>query len=251
VGLNVTFTALLGVVQCFLNYAPWIACTAPRVLGASAGSLVAAMLHFAKQVKAFTLGPFDPSISIFHWLECVLRKYLPSDAHQLASGRLAVAMTRLVDGKNICMSEFQSKEDLHVVLRLCYVAALCLCTVVCGLHPSGECDLTSQKYMDGGFSSMQPVSGPASHTLTVSPYSGEADICPADPPCMWDIVVAGTNMKLNMANSFRMLSSLYPRTLEVRPPLYVLEQAYHNGYKDAFHFLLQKGASNHEGELQN
>uniref|UniRef100_A0A3Q3LEN3 PNPLA domain-containing protein n=1 Tax=Mastacembelus armatus TaxID=205130 RepID=A0A3Q3LEN3_9TELE len=216
----------------------------PRVLGASAGSLVAAavvftildeMLHFAKQVKAFTLGPFDPSISIFHWLECVLRKYLPSDAHQLASGRLAVAMTRLVDGKNICMSEFQSKED---------VALLCSCfvPVYCGMRPPS---FRGVKYMDGGFSSMQPVSGPASHTLTVSPYSGEADICPADPPCMWDIVVAGTNMKLNMANSFRMLSSLYPRTLEV------LEQAYHNGYKDAFHFLLQKGASNHEGELQN
>lgn len=32
----------LGVAQCFLNSVPWILLTAPCVLGASAGSLVAA-----------------------------------------------------------------------------------------------------------------------------------------------------------------------------------------------------------------
>lgn len=70
------------------------------------------MIHFAKQMKTFTLGPFNPSINIFHWLELILHKYLPSDAHQLASGRLAVAVTRLTDSKTIIMSEFQSKEDV-------------------------------------------------------------------------------------------------------------------------------------------
>lgn len=35
-------TYQLGVAQCFLNHAPWIVRTAPCVLGASAGSLVAA-----------------------------------------------------------------------------------------------------------------------------------------------------------------------------------------------------------------
>lgn len=35
-------TYQLGVAQCFLTYAPWILHTAPCVLGASAGSLVAA-----------------------------------------------------------------------------------------------------------------------------------------------------------------------------------------------------------------
>lgn len=70
------------------------------------------MLHFAKQMKAFTLGPFNPSVNILHWLEVILRKHLPSHAHQLASGRLAVAVTRLTDRKLIVMSEFQSKEDV-------------------------------------------------------------------------------------------------------------------------------------------
>lgn len=70
------------------------------------------MLHFAKQMKAFTLGPFNPSINVFHWLEFILHKHIPFNAHQLASGRLAVGMTRMTDKKNIIMSDFESKEDV-------------------------------------------------------------------------------------------------------------------------------------------
>lgn len=70
------------------------------------------MIHFAKQMRAFALGPFNPSINVFHWLEYILHKHLPSDAHQLASGRLAVSVTRLTDGKHIVVSEFHSKEDV-------------------------------------------------------------------------------------------------------------------------------------------
>lgn len=70
------------------------------------------MLHFAKQVKAFRLGPLNPSINVFHWLESILQKYIPPDAHRLACGRLAVAATRLIDGKHIVISEFQSRDDV-------------------------------------------------------------------------------------------------------------------------------------------
>ncbi|XP_010745297.3 1-acylglycerol-3-phosphate O-acyltransferase Pnpla3 [Larimichthys crocea] len=232
-------TYQLGVAQGFLNHAPWILRTAPCVLGASAGSLVAAavvcemslttirdeMLHFAKQVKAFTLGPFNPSINVFHWLELILHKHLPSDAHQLASGRLAVAMTRLTDSKLIIMSDFHSKEDVVQAL-------LCSCFVpgYCGMAPP---TFKGEHYVDGGFSSMVPkLPIPCSHILTVSPFSGEIDICPADTPSMWNMVVSGTTLKGNIANSFRVINALYPIDLET------LEQAYDSGYKDAIHFLL-------------
>ncbi|XP_044065691.1 patatin-like phospholipase domain-containing protein 2 isoform X2 [Siniperca chuatsi] len=235
-------TYQLGVAQCFLNYAPWILRAAPCVLGASAGSLVAAavvceislitmrdeMIHFAKQMKAFTLGPFNPSVNVFHWLESILHKHLPFNAHQLASGRLAVATTRMTDSKLIIMSEFQSKEDVVQAL-------LCSCFVpgYCGMLPPS---FRGVHYVDGGFSSMQPVlPAPCSHILTVSPFSGETDICPADTPCMWDMVVSGTTLKGNMANSFRIINALYPMALET------LEQAYDSGYKDAIHFLLNNG----------
>ncbi|XP_049436924.1 patatin-like phospholipase domain-containing protein 2 [Epinephelus fuscoguttatus] len=182
------------------------------------------ILHFAKQLKAFTLGPFNPSINVFHWLECLLHKHLPSNAHQLANGRLSVSMTRMSDGKHIFMSEFQSKEDVVQAL-------LCSCFVpmYCGVLPPS---FRGVYYVDGGFSNMQPVlSVPYSQTLTVSPFSGETDICPADTPCMWDMVVSGSTLKGNMANSFRIINALYPMDLKI------LEQAYHSGYKDAFHFL--------------
>ncbi|KAM9350976.1 patatin-like phospholipase domain-containing protein 2 [Symphorus nematophorus] len=237
-------TYQLGVAQCFLQYVPWMLRTAPCVLGASAGSLVAAavvcemnpitikdeMLHFAEQMKAFTLGPLNPSINVFHWLELILHKYLPSNAHQLANGRLAVATTRLPDSKLIILSEFQSKEDVVQAL-------LCSCFVpmYCGMLPPS---FKGVHYMDGGFSSMQPLLPiSCSSILTVSPFSGEMDICPADRPAMWDMVVSGTTIKGNMANSFRILNALYPMALET------LEQAYNSGYKDAIHFLLSNGGS--------
>ncbi|CAJ1085113.1 patatin-like phospholipase domain-containing protein 2 [Xyrichtys novacula] len=239
-------TYQLGVAQCFLNYAPWILSSAPSVLGASAGSLVAAavvcemspvtirdeVLNFAKQMKAFTLGPLNPSINVLQWLECVLNKYLPADAHQLANGRLAVAVTRMADSKLTIMSEFQSREDVVQAL-------LCSCFVpgYCGLLPPS---FKGVYYVDGGFRSMQPTMPvPCSSTLTVSPFSGESDICPLDSPSMWDMVVSGTTLKGNMANSFRIINALYPMALET------LAEAFHSGYKDAFYFLENNNLAQH------
>lgn len=73
-----------------------------------------------------------------------------------------------------------------------------------------------QHYVDGGFTSMLPVlpvSG--SDVLTVCPFSGETDICPKDKHSMLDMVVSGTTLKGNMANSLRIMNALYPMALEV------------------------------------
>lgn len=231
-------TYQLGVAQCFLNYAPWILKKAPRVFGASAGSLVAAavvcemdftsirdeMLHFAKQVKTFTLGPLNPSINVFHWLERVLWKYVSEDAHKLACGRLAVAMTSLEDGKQIITTEYQSKKDIIQAL-------LCSCFVpgYCGVDPPS---FKGKYYVDGGFTGMQPVHS-QSPTLTVCPFSGDMDICPTDAPCLLDLVVSGTTLNINVANCGRVFNALYPTTLES------LEEAYDRGYNDAINFLLR------------
>ncbi|XP_054644287.1 patatin-like phospholipase domain-containing protein 2 [Dunckerocampus dactyliophorus] len=231
-------TYQLGVAQCFLQNAPWIVQTAPSILGASAGSLVAAsvacelnlitmrdeMLYFAKKMKGFTLGPFSPSVNVLHWLKYVLHKHLPPDAHLLASGRLAVALTRLDNGEHTIITEYRSKDDVIQAL-------LCSCFVpgYCGMLPPS---FNGVYYMDGGFSGMQPVLSLPSHTLTVSPFSGETDVCPADTPCMWDMVVTGLTLKGNVANGLRFFNALYPLKVET------VEQAYHSGYKDAIHFLL-------------
>uniref|UniRef100_A0A3P8S5B8 PNPLA domain-containing protein n=1 Tax=Amphiprion percula TaxID=161767 RepID=A0A3P8S5B8_AMPPE len=234
-------TYQLGVAQCFLNHAPWILRNAPSVLGASAGSLVAAavVLSFVLNlplwdviVKASTLGPLNPSVNIFHWLECIVNKYLPHDAHQLAGGRLAIAMTRLTDGKHVVMSEFHSKEDIvQALLCSCYVPGYC------GFLPPS---FKGVRYLDGGFTGMQPVMTVSPwNTLTVCPFSGETDICPTDTPCMWDVVTSGSVLKGNMANSLRVINALFPVAVEA------LEQAFHGGYKDAINFLLSSGGKLH------
>uniref|UniRef100_A0A3Q1HUF4 PNPLA domain-containing protein n=1 Tax=Acanthochromis polyacanthus TaxID=80966 RepID=A0A3Q1HUF4_9TELE len=234
-------TYQLGVAQCFLNHAPWILHNAPSVLGASAGSLVAAavVLSFVlnlplwdKIVKASTLGPLNPSVNLFHCLECIVNKYLPHDAHQLTGGRLAIAMTRLTDGKHVVMTEFHSKEDIvQALLCSCYVPGYC------GFLPPS---FKGVRYLDGAFTGMQPVlTVSPCNTLTVCPFSGETDICPTDTPCMWDVVTSGSVLKGNMANSLRVINALFPVTVEA------LEQAFHGGYKDGVNFLLSSGGKLH------
>lgn len=70
------------------------------------------MIGFARQMKEFTLGPFNPSVNIFQWLEVFLYNHIPDNAHQLANGRLAVAVTRMVDRKLTIITSFDSKEDV-------------------------------------------------------------------------------------------------------------------------------------------
>lgn len=78
-------------------------------------------------------------------------------------------------------------------------------------------DFALQYYVDGGFSSMLPLLPvPSNQILTVSPFSGEMDICPADTPSMWNMVVSGSTLKGNMANSIRIFNALYPTTVEVQ-----------------------------------
>lgn len=64
---------------------------------------------------------------------------------------------------------------------------------------------------------MQPsLPVPCDQILTVSPFSGEMDICPADTPSTWNLVVSGSTLKGNVANSIRVFNALYPMTLEVQ-----------------------------------
>lgn len=57
-------TYQLGVAQCLLNYAPWKIRSAPFVLGASAGSLVAAAVVCEVSLGEWLL--FFPHIYVFY-----------------------------------------------------------------------------------------------------------------------------------------------------------------------------------------
>lgn len=70
------------------------------------------VIQVAKEARKRNLGPLHPSFNLVKVLKSGLNRDLPSDAHLLASGRLCVSLTRVSDGENVLVSDFNSKEEL-------------------------------------------------------------------------------------------------------------------------------------------
>lgn len=70
------------------------------------------VLNTAKEARKHTLGVFHPTFSLLRTVRDHLLEKFPEDAHLRASGKLCVSLTRLVDGKNVLVSEFDSREEL-------------------------------------------------------------------------------------------------------------------------------------------
>jgi len=66
----------------------------------------------SREARKGTLGAVHPSFNLLKIVRNFLGRDLPEDAHLLASGRLYVSLTRVSDGTNVLVSEFDSKEDL-------------------------------------------------------------------------------------------------------------------------------------------
>ena len=131
--LNLTFSGCgflgiyhLGVVSCLKENAPALLKRVKCYGGASAGSFAAIALlldlnvsdsaefviRLAKRAHSLTLGPLHPSFNVVRTLRRSFERILPENAHELASGRLHISLTRVSDLKNVIVSEFFSKEDL-------------------------------------------------------------------------------------------------------------------------------------------
>ncbi|NXQ72514.1 PLPL1 protein, partial [Quiscalus mexicanus] len=134
----------VGVVQSLLELAPELLKSACKVYGSSAGSIIAAAVvcgvglddikefffALATEVRKTILGPLSPKCSLLANLKTVLQRMLPEDSYLLASGRLHISLTRVVDGQNVMASEFSSKEELIQAL-LCS----CFLPIYCGFIP--------------------------------------------------------------------------------------------------------------------
>lgn len=175
----------IGVASCLSEQAPYLIKGATKIYGASAGSLSASMLasqasiakccedviETVKEARKRNLGPLHPSFNPVKIIRSGLERDLPADAHTLASGRLCVSLTRVSDGQNVIVSEFKSKEELIQAL-LCS----CFIPIYCGLIPPS---FQGVRYVDGGISDNLPQSE-LKNTISISPFSGESDICPRD-----------------------------------------------------------------------
>ena len=116
----------LGVVNCLRENAPDLLANIKCYGGASAGAFAATalaldldltdstefVLRIAKRAHSLTLGPLHPSFKLVETIRKTFERILPENAHELASGRLHISLTRLSDWKNVIVSEFHSKEEL-------------------------------------------------------------------------------------------------------------------------------------------
>ncbi|XP_041794635.1 patatin-like phospholipase domain-containing protein 2 [Chelmon rostratus] len=230
----------LGALSCLLQQVPQLVHGASKICGASSGCLVAAaltvgipieqicvdVLTVAKEARKHTLGVFHPTFSLLRAARDSLLEKLPADAHLRASGKLCVSLTRLADGKNILVSEFDSREELIQVLM-----CSCFFPVYCGfIAPSYR----GVRYMDGALSNNMPLFEQR-NTITMAPFSGESDICPREGTFnFFEVHYGNVSIQVNTGNVHRVCTSFLPPTLEK------LAEICHNGYMDALHFLRER-----------
>ncbi|MEE6498586.1 hypothetical protein FKM82_003167 [Ascaphus truei] len=188
------------------------------------------IIDVSKEARKRFLGPLHPSFNLVKIIRSCLYKTLPDDAHEHATGRLGISLTRVSDGENVLLSQFNTKEEL---------IQACVCStfipVYCGLIP--PC-LQGVRYVDGGISDNLPQYE-LKNTITVSPFSGESDICPRDVCTnLHELRVTNTSIQFNLSNLYRLSKALFP------PEPQVLRDMCKQGYRDGLHFLKRNGLLN-------
>ncbi|PKK29287.1 hypothetical protein A306_00000276 [Columba livia] len=209
----------VGVASCLQEHAPFLVANA-RKAGAS-------IIRVSKEARKRFLGPLHPSFNLVKTIRMCLSKTVPDNGHEVAAGRLGISLTRVSDGENVILSDFNSKEEL---------IQACICStfipVYCGLIPP---TLRGVRYVDGGISDNLPRYE-LKNTITVSPFSGESDICPRDGSTnIHELRVTNTSIQFNLRNLYRLSKALFP------PEPHVLRDMCKQGYRDALHFLKKNG----------
>lgn len=118
---------------------------------------------------------------------------------------------------------------LTIFLSL-FKAVLCSCyiPIFCGF----EVPLfRGVRYIDGGFSDNQPTFDKS--TITISPFSGESDICPMDNTSggLIGAVFQNTSFRFTTSNLYRLCSCFAP------PSQDICSQFCRQGFSDALRFL--------------
>uniref|UniRef100_A0A8C8TH64 Patatin-like phospholipase domain-containing protein 2 n=1 Tax=Peromyscus maniculatus bairdii TaxID=230844 RepID=A0A8C8TH64_PERMB len=227
----------IGVASCLREHAPFLVANATHIYGASAGALTATALvtgaclgeaganiiEVSKEARKRFLGPLHPSFNLVKTIRGCLLKTLPADCHERASGRLGISLTRVSDGENVIISQFNSKDEL-IQANVCST----FIPVYCGLIPP---TLQGVRYVDGGISDNLPLYE-LKNTITVSPFSGESDICPQDSSTnIHELRVTNTSIQFNLRNLYRLSKALFP------PEPMVLREMCKQGYRDGLRFL--------------
>ncbi|XP_027710113.1 1-acylglycerol-3-phosphate O-acyltransferase PNPLA3 isoform X2 [Vombatus ursinus] len=231
----------VGVTQCLSERVPQLLRDAPKMLGASAGALhcvtflcgislehrLQILMDLVRSARKRNIGVFHPSFNMSTCIRDGLNKVLPSNVHKLVSGKLVISLTRVSDGKNVLVSDFDSKEEIVDAL-----VCSCFIPFYCGLIPP---TFRGVRYLDGGVSNNVPFID-SSTTITVSPFYGEHDICPrVKSTNFFHVNITNLSFRLCSGNIYLVARALFP------PEPKVLGEICLRGYLDALRFLEEKG----------
>eukprot|EP00106_Octopus_bimaculoides_P015663 XP_014783105.1 PREDICTED: uncharacterized protein LOC106878411 [Octopus bimaculoides] len=230
----------VGVATCIKEHAPEMFEDC-RIAGASAGCFMACCLlsgcslgkctsytlNLANEANTLPLlGPLHPRFNIINSLRKALAEVLPADAHKRTSGRLYISLTRWRDWKNVIISEYASNQEL-IDAMICSAFV----PLYCGLIPP---KYKGNYYWDGGLSDNQPIFDEP--TITVSPFSGEIDICPIDNSANFiHLNVCNSSLQFTSENLSRISIALFP------PNAQKLSDICKQGYDDALRYLQNNG----------
>lgn len=89
-----------------------------------------ALMNMAKEARKSRLGPLHPAYNLLQNVQDSLLGNLPEDAHVRVSGKLCVSLTRVSDGRNVLVSEFDSREELIQVCCTVWELSRAICPVI-------------------------------------------------------------------------------------------------------------------------
>lgn len=89
-----------------------------------AGEAGASIIRVSKEARKRFLGPLHPSFNLVKIIRICLSKTVPENGHEVAAGRLGISLTRVSDGENVILSDFNSKEEL-IQVNGTYCRGLC------------------------------------------------------------------------------------------------------------------------------
>nr|XP_046250189.1 patatin-like phospholipase domain-containing protein 2 isoform X2 [Scatophagus argus] len=219
----------VGVASCILERFPRFVQDASKISGASAGALMATVLSvgiplekccadlmfMTKEARKHKLGPLHPSCNLLRIVKDSLLGSLPEDAHIRASGKLCVSLTRVCDGKNLLVSQFDSREELV------------------------------EHYVDGAITDNLPRCH-LRNTVTISAYAGESDLCPrASTLSFHEVRFNNVSIQVNSENMYRVTSTFFP------PEAETMAEICHNGYADGLRFLQENNLISSECPMRS
>ncbi|XP_012656728.1 patatin-like phospholipase domain-containing protein 3 isoform X1 [Otolemur garnettii] len=231
----------IGVSRCLMERAPHLLRDARTLFGASAGALncvsilcgiplditLQVLMNMVQNIRRRNFGILHPSFNLGKYVRKALYENLPANVHTLISGKICISLTRVSDGENVLVSDFQSKDEVVDAL-----SCSCFIPFFSGLIPPS---FRGVRYMDGGMSDNIP-SMDAKTTITVSPFYGEYDICPKVKSTNFlHVNISNNSLRLCLGNIYLLSTALFP------PDFKVLGELCLRGYLDAFRFLEENG----------